>query len=162
QCNPQPVGSAARFNRRRTQSRRRVLRLVCVSGRDRGATAVWLGAAVALLAVAALLSHIADGSKASLAVVLGAVAVCGSPVIRRRAAAILAIVVVIVMAGAPLIPTVLSDVKGPWTTSQTPSVTHRMLIWRFVSDRIAERPVLGWGLNSSRAIPGGKDGPMPG
>src|SRR6185295_2346039 len=37
-----------------------------------------------------------------------------------------------------------------------------VLIWRFVSERIAERPVLGWGLNSSRAIPGGKDGPMPG
>ena len=33
---------------------------------------------------------------------------------------------------------------------------HRLLIWRFTADRIAERPVLGWGMDASRAIPGGK------
>lgn len=32
---------------------------------------------------------------------------------------------------------------------------HRLLIWRFASDRSAERPVLGWGMDASRAIPGG-------
>lgn len=37
------------------------------------------------------------------------------------------------------------------------SVNHRMRIWHFATDRIMERPVLGWGLDSSRAIPGGKD-----
>lgn len=35
------------------------------------------------------------------------------------------------------------------------STIHRTVIWAFVADRIAERPLLGWGLNSSRAIPGG-------
>lgn len=33
---------------------------------------------------------------------------------------------------------------------------HRLLIWRFVADRIAERPLLGWGMDASRAIPGGE------
>jgi O-antigen ligase len=37
------------------------------------------------------------------------------------------------------------------------SVWHRAEIWSFVAARIAERPILGWGLDSSRAIPGGKE-----
>ncbi len=35
------------------------------------------------------------------------------------------------------------------------SAGHRLLIWSFVGNRIAEHPILGWGLDSSRAIPGG-------
>jgi O-antigen ligase len=37
------------------------------------------------------------------------------------------------------------------------SAAHRLIIWQFVGERIAERPLLGWGLDSSRAIPGGHD-----
>lgn len=37
------------------------------------------------------------------------------------------------------------------------SAAHRVLIWDFVLDRIAEKPLLGWGMESSRAIPGGSD-----
>ncbi|HZB91893.1 MAG TPA: O-antigen ligase family protein, partial [Stellaceae bacterium] len=37
-----------------------------------------------------------------------------------------------------------------------PSAIHRLAIWRFASDRIADRPVLGWGMDSARAIPGGR------
>lgn len=36
---------------------------------------------------------------------------------------------------------------------------HRMMIWDFTEARIAERPVLGWGMEASRTIPGGRDGP---
>jgi exopolysaccharide production protein ExoQ len=36
------------------------------------------------------------------------------------------------------------------------SAIHRLAIWRFAGDRIAERPLLGWGMDASRAIPGGK------
>ena len=42
------------------------------------------------------------------------------------------------------------------------SAGHRLLIWSFVGDRIAEHPLAGWGLDSSRAIPGGKDPIEPG
>jgi O-antigen ligase len=35
------------------------------------------------------------------------------------------------------------------------SAGHRLLIWSFVGSHIADRPILGWGLDSSRAIPGG-------
>ena len=42
------------------------------------------------------------------------------------------------------------------------SAGHRLLIWSFVGDRIAEHPLAGWGLDSSRAIPGGGDPIRPG
>jgi O-antigen ligase len=37
------------------------------------------------------------------------------------------------------------------------SAVHRFAIWHFAIDRIAERPLLGWGLDASRALPGGSD-----
>jgi exopolysaccharide production protein ExoQ len=43
--------------------------------------------------------------------------------------------------------------EAPWIKS---SGIHRLLIWRFGADRVAERPLLGWGMDSSRAMPGGK------
>lgn len=36
------------------------------------------------------------------------------------------------------------------------SAIHRLEIWRFAADRIDERPLLGWGMDASRAVPGGK------
>jgi O-antigen ligase len=34
------------------------------------------------------------------------------------------------------------------------SAHHRLIIWKFTADRIAEKPIAGWGYDSSRAIPG--------
>jgi hypothetical protein len=42
------------------------------------------------------------------------------------------------------------------------SAGHRLLIWSFTGERIAERPLAGWGLDSARAIPGGKVEIRPG
>lgn len=41
--------------------------------------------------------------------------------------------------------------------TDTVSAQHRLVIWRFVSERIMEKPLTGWGLDSARAMPGGKD-----
>jgi O-antigen ligase len=49
----------------------------------------------------------------------------------------------------PLFPQFAETVKQ--------SAEHRLLIWSFVGDRIAERPLSGWGLDASRAIPGGRE-----
>lgn len=38
-----------------------------------------------------------------------------------------------------------------------PSFFHRLVIWDFVHDRILDRPLLGWGADSGRAVPGGGD-----
>ncbi len=37
------------------------------------------------------------------------------------------------------------------------AVLHRTYIYDFVLDRIAERPLLGWGLGTSRVLPGDRD-----
>ena len=42
---------------------------------------------------------------------------------------------------------------APWLRS---SAQHRLIIWHFTRDRIAERPLLGWGMDAAREIPGGK------
>jgi O-antigen ligase len=31
---------------------------------------------------------------------------------------------------------------------------HRLIIWRFAAEHVAERPILGWGLDASRDLPG--------
>ncbi|HLJ19763.1 MAG TPA: O-antigen ligase family protein, partial [Stellaceae bacterium] len=41
----------------------------------------------------------------------------------------------------------------PWLQN---SALHRLAIWHFGMDRVAERPLLGWGLDASRALPGGE------
>jgi O-antigen ligase len=36
------------------------------------------------------------------------------------------------------------------------SAMHRLIIWNFASERWHDHPLLGWGMDASRAIPGGK------
>lgn len=64
-------------------------------------------------------------------------------------------IVPVVMAATPLlaklIPTDLSPVAG----SLPSPALHRLVAWRFTADRIAERPLLGWGLENARVLPGG-------
>ncbi|MCA3340737.1 MAG: O-antigen ligase family protein [Roseomonas sp.] len=40
-----------------------------------------------------------------------------------------------------------------------PSAVHRLVIWDFAAQRIAEKPLTGWGLEASRAMPGGRAQP---
>lgn len=42
-----------------------------------------------------------------------------------------------------------------------PSAIHRLVIWQFGLERAAEKPLLGWGMESARAIPGGDAAPDP-
>ena len=73
-----------------------------------------------------------------------------------RAAAVLSVLAIIT---APLTFARLDRVSDLVETADTVkfSAVHRLLIWSFVGDRIAEHPLSGWGLDSSRAIPGGSD-----
>ncbi|MFM8679391.1 MAG: O-antigen ligase family protein [Alphaproteobacteria bacterium] len=60
-------------------------------------------------------------------------------------------------AAMPLIPNSAPFRNHFANDAQLGSVWHRAEIWSFVSRQIAERPVLGWGLDSSRAMPGGSE-----
>lgn len=57
---------------------------------------------------------------------------------------------------APRLPILLPDPKEVWAAiPQLPaSAVHRVYIWRFVAERVGERPFLGWGLDTGRDIPG--------
>jgi O-antigen ligase len=82
------------------------------------------------------------------------------PVVARAALAISVFVTI----AAPLTFARLERVPGLGETADSFKISagHRLLIWSFAGDRIAERPLTGWGLDSSRAIPGGDDPIRPG
>ncbi|MGF1626571.1 MAG: hypothetical protein ACFCVH_16940 [Alphaproteobacteria bacterium] len=54
-----------------------------------------------------------------------------------------------------LVPQPMDSPFGCWLMEQKLSIVHRLGIWNFVDAAVAERPVLGWGLEASRRIPGG-------
>ncbi|HIB69448.1 MAG TPA: glycosyltransferase, partial [Phycisphaerales bacterium] len=53
----------------------------------------------------------------------------------------------------------LIELKVPESRFSTPyeNLRTRFKIWDFVGKRIAEKPLVGWGMNASRSIPGGSD-----
>jgi hypothetical protein len=83
---------------------------------------------------------------------------------RTRVAHAAALVAVIVITTAPL--TFARFGRLPLFTETADAVKssagHRLMIWSFAGDRIAEDPIAGWGLDASRSIPGGKDLVRPG
>ncbi len=83
---------------------------------------------------------------------------------RALVARIAAALSIVVIATAPLTFARIERVSGFVHTADSIKLSagHRLLIWSFVGDRIAEHPLRGWGLDSSRAIPGGKDMIRPG
>jgi hypothetical protein len=62
----------------------------------------------------------------------------------------LLVLIVSILPLGPLSPRVVQ----PLLSGVKYSALHRFYIWEFAAHRIAERPIVGWGLNSSRAIPG--------
>ena len=120
------------------------------------AIAVWLRALLlaAIVATTALMLS-ASALMAALATLALYVIARLSP--RFAAGAMIAGVVAIGIAiplATPSYDNVLAiHAEAPWIKY---SGIHRLLIWRFSADRVAERPLLGWGMDASRAIPGGK------
>ena len=109
------------------------------------------------LAAAAVLVLSAANLTAKVALVLAA----GAYVLARWRArpVILGVAAACILAvlAAPVI-FAAADPDGPWAgrvEQVRESGLHRLHTWNFVAGRIAERPWLGWGLDSSPAIPGG-------
>lgn len=114
--------------------------------------------AVALFVVTTAVICFLVGETARSAFLLGVVAavlLCGWRGALTRAAAALSVVLIL---GAPLLfPQLvrIDAVADAALQMNKNSLWHRLEIWSFVGDRIAEKPLFGWGLDSSRAIPGG-------
>ena len=116
----------------------------------------WLAIVLMLLVVFVLVLGESNSARVAfgLAVVITALTLHW-PAIASRA------VIVIVVAGiltAPLLPgNILEPERWSETLSHTTdSVIHRFHIWHFSAERIAEKPIAGWGLDTSRIIPGGE------
>ena len=126
------------------------------------AALLWLkGRPAALLPVCmfgiVLLSE-SDSALFGLAagIVLSGISVMSRPLGRR----ILALAVIVGFLGAPFIATGLHamgldrpDTLDSELQQQVNSAQHRIYIWGFVADRIAEHPFQGWGFDSSRNMP---------
>jgi exopolysaccharide production protein ExoQ len=99
--------------------------------------------------------------KSQTAMLAGAIGIVAALIAWRLPRTIAA-----VMVGGALLLVLVSPLIAPGGTAieqirqATPtlkeSAIHRLIIWHFTADRIAERPVLGWGMDASRAIPGGE------
>lgn len=119
---------------------------------DKGA---WLAITLMLLVVVVLV--LGEGNSARVAFGLAALAAAATlhwPAIALRAIVIVAVAGIL---AAPILPgTILAPERWSETLSQTTdSVIHRLHIWHFSAERIAEKPIAGWGLDASRIIPGG-------
>ena len=111
--------------------------------------------AASLLAVlVAIFAMPAQAAKIGL--VAGLVGFALVKVAGPRAARAMAVAAALLLLLTPaLLGAVLA--RGPDLSALQGSAAHRVLIWDFTLSRIAERPWLGWGMEASRAIPGGRD-----
>ena len=127
---------------------------------ERGRWALALMTAAAMIGTVGLLQDVAAKTAFAMSLPVMGLLYCW----RRPVARLAAILSIVGILTAPLtlpalgrMPAVLAAadaIKG--------SAWHRLLIWSFVGERIAERPLLGWGLDASRAIPGGTEEIRPG
>jgi exopolysaccharide production protein ExoQ len=120
--------------------------------------------ALMLVAITATVIYTLAGTAAKgalLAALPAGVAVYASRAGVARVAAAASVLVIVTapltfarLAQAPVFAEAADTVKL--------SAGHRLFIWSFAGDRIAERALTGWGLDASRAMPGGGDPIRPG
>ncbi|WP_096701996.1 O-antigen ligase family protein [Magnetospirillum sp. 15-1] len=113
-------------------------------------------AAVATVAVAIMLGSSGAAKMGLLALLAIAVA---ARVLPRAAAWVLAAALVATVIATPLLAARLPSpqrIADQWP-SLSNSTHHRMTIWSFTGRNIAKKPMVGWGFDGSRSIPGADD-----
>jgi len=115
------------------------------------------GAAALVLLLSIFVLSSAESSTAKLALLTGAFGAVIAWLVGHRWPRALAALVGIAIFAMPLLGRLPIDLDRK--VAENPEVKisafHRFYIWRFAADRIAERPILGWGIDASRRIPGG-------
>lgn len=109
--------------------------------------------ALTLMAVVAIFSMPAQAAKIGvLAGMAGyiAFALLGARVLRLAVPLVVALVLLLPLGLGALLAT------GPDVNWMQGSAAHRVLIWDFAIQRMLEHPLLGWGMEAARAIPGGE------
>jgi exopolysaccharide production protein ExoQ len=124
--------------------------LVC-TGRKFLGSLLLVGTAMTIYALA--------GTAAKAVLFAGLAAACLFYNMRRVVIAAALLLSVAAAISAPLTFARLERLPGLAAAADNFKISagHRLLIWSFAGDRIAERPLTGWGLDASRAMPGGAD-----
>lgn len=117
--------------------------------------------AASFAAASAVMIYLLVGDAAKLALVAGVSVAALFYCLRRGPARAAALVTALVILTAPAtfpqfvrLPAIVGAMDSLGGHVEESGV-HRLLIWSFAGERIAERPLAGWGLDASRAIPGG-------
>lgn len=109
---------------------------------------------LAALGVIVALALPAESARLALlaGLLLGLAAQASGPWLARALGGLLA-------AGILFAPVVMAGLLSvmPALERLPNSAAHRVLTWDFVVQRIAEKPLLGWGAEASRVMPGGRD-----
>ena len=94
-----------------------------------------------------------------LGLAVGAAMLVATVLTKSRVLAPIGVLVAVLVLLAPVIImlTPNADILYEKFSFVWPSGVHRFYIWQFVTERIGENPFFGWGMDSSRFIPGGHD-----
>lgn len=110
-----------------------------------------------LLLLAAVL--VSDNTTSKFALMVGAAVFLFIYMIGVRITNWVRIIAVLVVFGGPMSTTLIPappDSFDAWGWRHT-SLHHRLTIWRFAGGRIMEKPILGWGMDGARTLPGGEE-----
>jgi O-antigen ligase len=126
-----------------------------VSRGRRGAAAVLFGSVVAL-------TILFGSDSGMIAIVVGVLVWLGARWCGATFVKILAAFFVIVTVATPFVfSRVLTTETVNRVVNEMPSAPNsalvRLMIWKFATEKIMERPLLGWGFDAARRIPGGGD-----
>jgi O-antigen ligase len=115
----------------------------------------WFARAVLLLAGGAVLISL-PGETARLATIAGLGAALFSLAAPRLGPRLVGALVALAVLVMPLLVGFIPKIPS---ASLPLSAVHRLVIWDFAAARIAEKPLAGWGMEASRALPGGRARP---
>lgn len=115
----------------------------------------WVARAALLLAGSAVLISL-PGETARLATIAGLGAALFSLMAPRLGPRLVGALVALAILVMPLLVGFIPKIPS---ASLPLSAVHRLVIWDFAAARIAEKPLTGWGMEASRAMPGGRARP---
>jgi len=118
---------------------------------------LWLRSLVVFALVAAL-AKVSGSFAALLAIAAGTAAGLAALLLPRLIPALVGLVAVAAVLAAPVAvfmpDTLYLATRFPHLPN---SSLHRTMIWHFAATRAMERPLLGWGMDASRVVPGGEE-----
>ena len=119
----------------------------------------WWWRSAAMLVLIGALTIVTSSGGGLLAIVLGTGAGLATLVLPRLTPILAGAVALALTLAAPLAIHMPSTLDLALRFPRMPNSTlHRTMIWHFTATKILERPLLGWGLDGSRVIPGAKEG----